>query len=37
MSENLKIIYMAGGAEYTIWPLQRVIYSKAVSPMYLKI
>ena len=28
MSENLKIIYMAGGAEYTIWPLQRVIYSK---------
>ena len=28
MSGNLKVIYMAGGAEYTIWPLESVIKSK---------
>ena len=28
MSGNLKVIYMAGGAEYTIWPLKSVIKSK---------
>ena len=28
MSGNLKVIYMAGGAEYTIWPLESVINSK---------